>query len=101
MSDARRVRQWLEPAAVVAGLVLVVAVAPLNSEWFPVVVAVISAAAVGYAVFGAVRLEGAAEAWGFVPPPRSDLEFARGCLGAGGLAAAAFVPIVVMHFLFE
>lgn len=92
-------RQVLEPAAVVAGLVGVVLFAPLDSRWFPTAVLILGAGAVGYAVFGLARFDGAAEDWGLVPPPRSDLEVVHGCLGTGILALVSLAPIGVLHLL--
>jgi hypothetical protein len=86
---------------VVIGLAVVVAVAPLGSDHFAVAVPVVAGLAVVYAAVGLARFDGAAEGWGFVPPPRSDLEVVRGCLGAGVLVLAAFGPILVVHAFIE
>ena len=95
------VRQLFEPAAVAAGTGLVVGFAPLDSDRFVVVVPIVCVLATGYTLFGLVRFRGAAEGWGLVPPPRSDLEVAHGCLGVGILALASFAPIVLLHLFLE
>jgi hypothetical protein len=92
-------RHLIEPIAVVTGLALVVAFAPLESTRFPDVVPVAATGTFAYAVVGAIWFRGAAEEWGLVPPPRSDLEVVHGCLGMGVLTLVSFAPIVMVHLL--
>ncbi len=89
-------RVTVELIVAVSGLFATVLLAPLSSRWFVLATAIACGVAVGYAIFGAIRLPGAAAWWGFVWGGKDEDDLARGFFQTGLLFFASLVPIALM-----
>ena len=89
-------RVVLELIVVSVALFAVVIFVPLASRWFVIVTAVACVFATGYAIYGAIRIRGAAKWWGFVWGGKYDDDLARGLFHTGLLFILALVPIAVI-----
>ncbi len=92
-------RVAVELTSVVAGLVATVLFAPLASRWFVLATAIGCGITSGYAIYGALRLRGAASWWGLVWGGESEDDLARGFFQTGLLFFASLVPIAMVKCL--
>jgi membrane protease YdiL (CAAX protease family) len=89
----------LEVAAFVAGLVLVVGLAPLGSRWFGLATAACCLLAFAYAGHRAATCPDVWQRWGLVPADRSPDGCLRGCLCVALSCLLSLVPAVLVRFL--
>ena len=92
-------RVTVELLVVLAGVSAVVAFVPLSSRWFLAVSGSACVLAVLYAVYGVLRIPGAAAWWGFTWGGRYADELARGIWNTVLLFLAALLPVALVKCL--
>lgn len=90
------VRVAVELIVVLVTLFAVVIFVPLSSRRFVIVTAVACFFTTGYAIYGAIRIRGAAKWWGFVWGGKYEDDLARGLFHTGLLFILALFPIAVI-----
>jgi membrane protease YdiL (CAAX protease family) len=89
-------RVAIELVVVLVGLFAVMRFVPLDSRWFVAVTALACVLATSYAVYGALRMPGAAKWWGFLWGGRYADDLALGVWNTGLLFVASLIPVAAV-----